>query len=461
MKISRNALPLLAAPLLFAAAGSAQAIDFGAELLMRHETTDNVDRVDVNAQPKDGKRQEIVGSLSGSTRARLLDMDFDLSLGYSTSDSEIDDTATDMRGGLYALFNLRPGQISWLLADYVLQQGEDLAALSNTEDRYLANYFVTGPSTHWRVSPVDTLNADLFYLLADEEGEDEQTRQLTLQTDWSHRFSRKHALGLHFENSDISFKESADTFNLVNTFARYSYIQGKTLFNIDAGESRSEEEALDGGATTVTKTDESLFRFSLSRQMSRELSLSLEGSRAFTDETMSTLRDLQANLNAGIDTGSGPFYEKRVALGVNRGGDVWNGGLRVSNTSMEFIDSGEDDRDVERVSLELGYSLSPRWGLSFRSAIAEVDYDNVQRLDNELSYSAGVSYLITATWGAALEAGFSEIDSDRPDSITPALQINELIEENELSLSVYWQPQTKLSRMRQKYERKQIENVLK
>lgn len=455
MKICRNALPLLVAPLLVVSTGSAQAIDFGAGLLIKHETTDNVDRVDVGANPQDGSRQEIIGTVSGSTRAQLLDMDFDLSLGYSTSDSEIDDASTDLRGGMYALFNLRPGQISWLLADYVLQQGEDLAALANTEDRYLGNYFVTGPSTHWRVSPVDTFNADLFYLLADEEGDDEQTRQLTLQTDWSHRFSRKHALGLHFENSDITFKESSDKFNLVNTFARYNYIQGKTLFNIDAGESRSEEEVLEDGSATVTKTDESLFRFALSRQMSRELSLTFEGSRAFTDETMSTLRDLQANLSAGVDTGSGPFYEKRVALGMNRGGDVWNGGLRVSNTDMEFVDTGEEDRAVERLSLELGYSLSGRWGLSMRTAVAEIDYQNIERLDKEISYGAGVSYQLTATWGAALEAGFSEVDSERSD------EDDELIKENELSLSVYWQPQTKLSRMREKYERKQIENVLK
>lgn len=438
------------------------AIDYGASMLYRYEASDNIDRVTDTASPEDGTRHSVVGSLSASTRARLLDMDLDLTLTVSEDDGINGETSTDARGGLYALYNIRPGQVSWLLADYIVQQGDDLEALSNEDERFRANYFVTGPATRWRVTPVDSINLDLFYMLADEEGETEQTRQLAFQSEWSHRFSRQHAMGIHFENSDIDFKESDDEFGIVNTFGRYSYTQGKTRFNIDAGQSSSSDESTDAtGVTTKTTTDEDLFRIGLSRQMSRELSLNFNGSQVFTDETMSTIRDLQSNLNSGLNTGIGPFYEKRVALGLVRGGNIWNAGLNLSNTAIEFVDTDSqvDDRETQRLSLELGYSLSSVWGLRASASQADIEYDNVNRNDDELSYGVGVSYQFAVAWGISLDADFSSIDSNRPNEVT-STQENVLVEENSTALSIYWQPQTKLSRLREKYERKQIENVL-
>lgn len=438
------------------------AIDYGASMLYRYEASDNIDRVVDTASPEDGTRHSVVGNLSASTRARLLDMDLDLTLTVSEDDGVNGETSTDARGGLYALYNIRPGQISWLLADYIVQQGDDLEALSNEDERFRANYFVTGPATRWRVTPVDSVNLDLFYMLADEEGETEQTRQLAFQSEWSHRFSRQHAMGIHFENSDIDFKESDDEFGIVNTFGRYSYTQGKTRFNIDAGQSSSTDESADVvGVTTKTTTDEDLFRIGLSRQMSRELSLNFNGSQVFTDETMSTIRDLQSNLSSGLNTGTGPFYEKRVALGLVRGGNIWNAGLNLSNTAIEFVDveSQVDDRETQRLSLELGYSLSSVWGLRASASQADIGYDNVNRNDDEINYGLGLSYQFAVAWGVALDANFSSIDSNRPNETTN-IQEDVLIEENSTSLSIYWQPQTRLSRLREKYERKQIENVL-
>lgn len=438
------------------------AIDYGASVLYTYESSDNIDRVADSAGPADGSRNSIVGSLSASSRARLLDLDMDLSLTVSEDDGETSVTETDARGGLYALYNIRPGQISWLLADYLVQQGEDLEALSNEDERFRANYFVTGPSTHWRITSVDSINLDLFYMLADEEGNSEQTRQTALQTDWSHRFSRQHAMGIHFENTDIDFKESDDEFSIVNTFARYSYIQGKTRFNLDAGQSSSTDKSTDeDGDTTETTSDQDLFRIGLSRQMSRELSLDFDASQVFTDETMSTIRDLQADLSNGLNTGTGPFYEKRIALGLLRGGNIWNAGLSVSDTAIEFVDaeSEVDDRSTKGLSLELGYSLSSVWGLNARASLADIQYDNIDRQDDELNYSLGVSYQFAVAWGAALDASFSSVDSNRPNDQT-GIQEDVLIEENNLALSIYWQPQTRLSRLREKYERKQIENVL-
>ena len=456
-------LGLMAVPLLGSAICTpVYAIDFGASMLYRYEASDNIDRLAESDSPEDGTGHSVVGTLSASTRSRQLDMDLDLTLTVSEDDGINGDTSTDARGGLYALYNIRPGQISWLLADYIVQQGDDLEALSNENERFRANYFVTGPATRWRVTPVDSINLDLFYMLADEEGQTEQTRQLAFKSEWSHRFSRQHAMGIHFENSDIDFKESDDEFSIVNTYGRYSYTQGKTRFNVDAGQSSSIDESTDAvGVTTKATTDENLFRIGLSRQMSRELSLNFNGSQVFTDETMSTIRDLQSNLSTGLNTGTGPFYEKRVALGMVRGDNIWNAGLNLSNTAIEFVDveSQLDDRETQRLSLELGYSLSSVWGLRASASQADIQYDNVNRNDDERNYGFGVSYQFAAAWGVALDTGFSSVDSNRPNEIT-GLQEDVLIEENSTALSIFWQPQTRLLRLREKYERKQVENVL-
>ncbi|MGB0866741.1 MAG: hypothetical protein ACPGSC_09545 [Granulosicoccaceae bacterium] len=456
----RLALPLLSSIV----CSTAYAVDFGTSVIYQYESSDNIDRVDQNAEPDDGSRHSVEASLNASTRATQLDMDFDLNLLFSEdSGADGDSTSTDARGGIYALYNIRPGQISWLFADYVVQQGEDLESLSNADERFLANYFVTGPSTSWRITPVDSINLDLFYLLADEESSDEQTRQLALQTDWSHRFSRQHTVGLHFDRSDITYKETDDEFSIVNTYGRYGYEQGKMRFNLDVGKSSTDEESADAisGNTVASTTDEDLFRVGFTRQMSRELSLNFGASQVFTDETFSTIRDLQSNLSNGVSTGSGPFYEKRVALGINRGDSIWNATLNVSNTDVEFVDdvSQIDDRGTQQLSLELGYSLSSRWGLRASVGQSEIDYSNIDRFDEELDYSFGASYQVAVSWGIALDASYSMVESNRPNDTT-GTQEQVDIEENNVSLSIIWSPQTKLSRLREKYERKQIENVL-
>lgn len=473
MKSGKNLrrLGLMALPLLGSSvAAPAFAIDFGTDLLYSYESSDNIDRAEDSAAvaPQDGIRQSIFGTLSASTRSQQLDMDMDLSLGVTKSvrDDETavttvdtDDESADASLALYALFNLRPGQISWLFADYAVQQGDDLAELSDRDERTLSNFFVTGPSTKWRVTPVDTFNLDLFYLLADEEGDPEQTRQLNLQADWSHRFSRRHSAGLHVEQSDISYKESDDKFGITNVYARYSYEQGKTLLDFDAGTSSSTDE--DASDNSKTTTDETLLRLGLTRQMSREMEITFDASQVFNDETLSTIRDLQSNLDSGLDVGVGPFYEKRVALGVNRGDDIWNAGLSLSNSAMEFTDdeSQVDDRTTQRASLEMGYALNRLWGLRAVAARAEIDYDNIVRTDEETDFGFGVSYQFAVSWGASLDWEHSLIDSNRPNALT-AVQEDVSIEENSVTFSVYWQPQTKLARLRQKYERLQIENVL-
>jgi len=459
------ALPLLGCSL----SAPSYAVEYGLDLLYSYESSDNIDRVEDTAAvaAEDGSRHVLLGGLRASTRAQWLDMDLDLTLGVSKSDSngdsatisDGDTTETDARGSLYALFNLRPGQISWLLADYIVQQGDDLEGLANEEDRFTSNYFVTGPSTTWRISPVDTINMDLFYLLADEEGESEQTRQLNLQSDWSHRFSRRHAAGLHFDNAEISYKDSDDKFRIVNIYGRYSYVQGKTLLDFDVGTSSSTDE--DAADDTKTTSDESLLRLGISREMSRVLSLSFNASQIYNDETMSTIRDLQSNLSGDLNTGIGPFYEKRVALGLDRGDDIWNAGLSLSNTAIEFVDedSVNDDRTTQRASLQMDYNLNSLWGLRATASLADIDYDNIDRTDQETDYSLGLSYQFAVSWGASLSASHSLIDINRPNEIT-ALQEDVEVEENTVSFSLYWQPQTKLTQMREKYESTQIENVL-
>ncbi len=455
-RLSLIGLPLLAC----AAVSPVYAIDFSSNALYRYQTTDNIDRVAESEGETDGATHEIIGEFSGSTRAQNLDLDFDLSLGLSEGNGIESVQNSDIRASLYALFNLRPGQISWLLADYAVEQGNDLAQLADRDERFLTNYFITGPSTSWRITPVDTLNVDLFYLLGDQEDDPEQTRQLALRTDWSHRFSRTNTMGLHFENTDISFKESDDEFGIQNIFARYTYAQGKTLLDVDVGRSSSTDfEPVDNSETS---RDEDLFRIGFSRQMSRSTAMTLSGSQKFTDETFSTVRDLQANLDAGLNTGLGPFYEKRFALGVNRGGNIWNAGLELSNTNLEFVDetSQEDDRAETRATFDLGYALTSVWGLRLTTGLADIKYDNVVRQDDEVNYSIGVSYQISAAWGTSLDAFFDSIESNRPNDET-GIQEDVVIDERGISFGLYWQPITKLTRLREKFQSQGIENVLK
>jgi|GEM_PF-2759989 len=454
----------------------ANAVEYGSSVLMSYSVNGNANSVtdDSDVDAERGSSAGLQLNLNASSRTAEFLMDADFSLDVEQQDYGTKSNSVELNGGAAGLYQIIPNNIAWYGANYITQESESVSGVGDSDDRSLVNFFATGPVTTWRLTPIDSLHLDAIAMLADTDGTSEQQRVFTLQSGFDHRLSKLSSLAVHADKSQVSFSESDVVFDILNAYGQYSYNQGLTFLELDFG--RTESRLDKGDASEEIQSSGPLYRFQLRRQMTRFKSLNLNGYYFITDDTTGSIKDLQSNGGGTITDTKGAYWKKGGGVNFTHSASAWDASVLATSKLVEYLDpaTASEDFKYDRLALRVNYDISALWKLDFNSSYAILDYQNQRsdrrrpnqeapvdflRNDEVAELSLGVNYQFAEAWSFSSAAYYSMTDStfDYVDGTSDQQRATE----PSISLSVEWEPKTRLKSFRKRYRNDNLDNVLK
>ena len=406
----------------------ASALNAGYALGYAATYSDNLARSDEQVPAVDGVRHALDGEVKAFHLGPKLDLDVNLSFNYETTqDAEVDDDF-GAYGGLYALWHFVPKQFSWLTANYLSQTSDSLRNFRDPESRSQNNYFITGPVTSLRLTPVDTLGLSLFYIDVYREQDDrDQTRYLG-RMNWGHQFSRSRSLALHVDHLQANFDDDADTFSVDNVFARYSLLRGNRQVHLDLGASQySPDDAVEADSERST-----LARVNIRQQLTRTANLSVRASQEYADGTQLEIGDAQSDLVDNLSVSRGVFLQRSFDATLRNRGSSWQNALGVRWRTLDFQNTDED-RDGVTLLASVSVAVGDIDAVTLDATVEQDDYSIRDRQDRELDVALGWRRYLTRRWRAGVTLRHQQLES-RGQQVEPDFS------ENSVTFAIRWQP---------------------
>lgn len=400
----RSRMPVrttLAAALLAALPGFAQAVEINYDLGLSVLQSDNIGLSDVD------KRSETVISPRAGFDAHQagsvfsLDARGNLQYLYYRENTFDDDVRGEFAG--QALWTMSPERLQWTFEDYLSRQPIDTFESFTPGNEQQANLFVTGPTLFLRPGQATRGELDLRY--SNSRASENKTfdgDRYNAAARLLHDLGPNRTISANLEGLRVAY----DTSGLLADYTRYDayaryWSRLRTLeLTVDLGYSRLEFEDRPGD------TSEPLGRVDLAWNATARSVLDV----AFRYE----LADAADNLVIGVDDVGNPanptvplspdvFRQRRLEVGYAFTGERTALEVRPYYQRVSYLGAGAQDEDSRGGYLVASYKLRPLTTLSLTAGRADREFVSLSRRDRDSSVGLALEHRFTRNWSASVQ----------------------------------------------------------
>jgi hypothetical protein len=311
-----------------------------------------------------------------------------------------------------AVFKLTEQSLRWFAYGNVGQQTVDPFSPVTPDNRQNVTYLTTGPSLFLPLGRRFSLTADAWYSDVNYEEQPLDNTRAGAQVGMAREINPTRSLSINVRGERTDFEEDPP----FSAIERYdAYLRFET-------EGSRNEIAVDLGLATAerasNRTEEPLLTFDWRRQMSPSSDFSLVLGSRISDAA----EDFRSNQRQSISIGdvqnqqavTEPFQEDYIQASLRFGRARSNVTIAAGWREQDYDDLVQSNRIFETASINFSRELGNNWSVGLNGQVDRIDYDVLQRDDDDFRIGASLTWRQLRTLELELRVQHFERESTDP-----------------------------------------------